>query len=104
MRIVTNCYAMLFRAELSAQLYRESVEAKAALKARRQHETEVATATINSLQKTVINYRKNKQSVQQYRHETNRAMAQVEEAFAEARRLETKNEELQRLAEKMKNK
>ena len=38
-------------------------------------------------------------SVQQYRHEANRATALAEKAFAEARKLEKKNLELQREAE-----
>ena len=38
-------------------------------------------------------------SVQQYRHETNRAVARAEEAFAEARAFKKQNLELQHVVE-----
>ena len=71
------------RADTNARLYRESEEAKAAIKALRQRES----AELNTLKNKVKALRKNKESVQQFRHEANNA-------YAEARQFEKKNKQL----------
>ena len=71
------------RADTNARLYRESEEAKTAIKALRQRES----AELNTLKNKVKVLQKNKESVQQYRHEAN-------SAYAEARKFEKQSKQL----------
>ena len=91
---VLNC-----RAHNSAHLFREAEQAKVEIKAAQQRESAEAKAVINTLENKVKAFKKNRESVQQHRHEANRAMMVAETAYAEARQLKKQNNRLQKEVE-----
>ena len=91
---VLNC-----RAHNSAHLFREAEQAKVEIKAAQQRESVEAKAVINTLDNKVKAFKKNRESVQQHRHEANRAIMELDRAYAEARQLEKQNEQLKKVAE-----
>ena len=96
---VLNC-----RTHNSAHLFREAEQAKVEIKAVRQHESVEAKAAINTLESKVKAFKKNRESVQQHRHEANRTMMVAETAYAEARQLEKQNKQLTKVLSKLSQK
>ena len=86
---------MLNRAESASRQYRKEADAKVAAK---QDIRALHTEQIK-IKSKLRSHQTKQESVQQYRHEANRAAALAEKAFAEARALEKQNAELQRVAE-----
>ena len=78
---------------------READQAKVVIKAARKRESADAKAKINTLQSQVRAFKKNRQSVQQHRHEANRARMEAEVAYAEVRKLEKEKQRLMKVAE-----
>ena len=58
------------RAHKRARLFREAEHAKAEIKAVQQRESAEAKAVINTLENKVKAFKKNRESVQQHRHES----------------------------------
>ena len=78
---------------------REAEQAKVEIKAARKRESADAKAAINTLKSQVHAFKINKQSVQQHRHEANRAVMEAETAYAELRQLEKENKRLKKEVE-----
>ena len=87
------------RTHKRARLFREAEHVKAEIKAVQQRESAEAKAVINTLENKVKAFNKNRESVQQHRHEANRAIMELDRAYAEARQLEKQNEQLKKVAE-----
>ena len=81
---------LLCRAEANKRRYRESAEAKK--QAKQEVTLTKAAFTRNAKKLKLLEVKED--TVQNYRHDTNRALMELEGAYAHARQLEKKNETL----------
>ena len=92
--MTVNAYIMLYRAEASAKQYRTAAEENAVLAQKlRESNTKIAT-----LQTKLEKHIANRESVQQHRHDANRYLEQMQDAIADAKRLENLNGTLESAA------
>ena len=84
------------RAEAAARQYRVEADAKVLAK----QDIRALQLKHTKVKSKLSSHQAKAASMQQYRHETNRAVARAEEAFAEARAAKKQNLELQHVVEK----